>query len=289
MSTKYALGWLPDLPDIRDFEPTDIKAVTPSRKPKHYAVADWFANKSKASTMKAAPSEANLVKWFSPIEDQRTLGSCTANAGVGLLEYFENRAFGNYTDHARLFVYKVTRNLLGWTGDTGAYLRSTMKAMALFGAPPEAVYPYDIGEYDREPTAFHYSYAQNYQSISYFRLDQYGMTNEAILERIKIYIANGYPSMFGFSVYNFGNAKGEFAFPTAGDSLQGGHAVVAMGYNDSYKIGPYTGALRIRNSWGTGWGDGGYGWLPYEYVLKGLAEDFWSLFKAEYIDSAQFE
>ena len=95
--------------------------------------------------------------------------------------------------------------------------------------------------------------------------------------------------MFGFTVYNFGNDKGEFAFPGPQDSVQGGHAVVAIGYDDSRKIGKHKGALKIRNSWGTGWGEVGYGWLPYAYVEAGLATDFWSLFRAEYVETGNFD
>lgn len=287
MTTHYSMGWLPDLPDIRDFAPDDPKG-TPKLLDSQKSVATWF-QKSKAATGQAPPSEVNLIKWFSPIEDQESLGSCTANAGVALLEYYENRAFGSFVDGSRLFLYKVTRNLLGWNGDTGAYLRTTMKAMAAFGVLPERHYPYDITQFDIEPTAFAYAYAQAYRSMSYFRLDQSGLQPKAVLDRIKAFIAAGYPSMFGFTVYNYGNAKGEFAFPGPGDRALGGHAVVAMGYDDSRVIGACKGALKIRNSWGTGWGEAGYGWLPYDYVLQDLAVDFWSLFRAEYIPTAKFD
>jgi len=69
---------------------------------------------------------------------------------------------------------------------------------------------------------------------------------------------------------------------------------VAVGYDDKMKIKnnygkiETTGALLIRNSWGKVWGDQGCGWLPYEYVLKGLAEDFWSVTKKEWIDTEEF-
>jgi C1A family cysteine protease len=289
------MGWLRDLPDIRDFDPANSSKteaatrVAPPKAQARQAAADYLEKKTKGVMVEGAVQAAvDLSAGFSPIEDQGNLGSCTANAGVGLLEYFERRAFGSYIDASRLFLYKVTRNLLGWTGDTGAYLRSTMKAMALFGVTTEERIPYVISKFDNEPSAFDYAYASNYQSLSYFRLDQPGMSPKDVLEKIRAYTSAGFPSMFGFSVYNFGNQQGEFTFPSQNDPLQGGHAVVVAGYDDNRQIGAYKGALKIRNSWGTGWGQQGYGWIPYEYVLRGLAVDFWSLFRAEYIGNGQF-
>ena len=278
MAIRYCMGWQKDLPDIRD--------LTPEAKP----IAELF-NKSKALKVpKAGPKKnVDLSKWCSPIEDQGDIGSCTANAGVGLLEYYENRAFGHYLDASRLFLYKVTRNLLHWTGDTGAWLRTTMKAMVLFGIPPEEYHPYITSRYDDEPNAFCYSFAQSYKSIKYYRLDRATASSTELLARLKNFLSAGYPAMFGFTVYNFGNEKGEFLFPGPHDSVKGGHAVVAVGYDDNRKIGKDKGAVKIRNSWGTGWGENGYGWLPYSYIEAGLAEDFWSLFKSEYVPTDNFE
>jgi len=296
MTTQFKLGWLRDLPDIRDFDPGDsakthaVVRVPTVKANTQKAVADYLEKKTKGAMAEAAARpDIDLSAGFSPIENQENLGSCTANAGVGLLEYYERRAFGSFIDASRLFLYKTTRTLLGWTGDTGAYLRSTMKAMALFGVTTEERIPYDVTKFDDEPSAFDYALAANYQSISYFRLDQAGMQPQQVLDRIRAYAGAGLPSMFGFTVYNFGNANGEFTFPTANDTVKGGHAVVVAGYDDNRQIGNYKGALKIRNSWGTGWGQHGYGWLPYEYVLKGLAVDFWSLFRAEYIGNGQFQ
>jgi C1A family cysteine protease len=276
--SKFGMGWQRDLPDIRDYTPD------------HDEIGSLFHKSKALKPPKAGIAKSvDLTSYCSPIENQGALGSCTANAGVGLFEYYERRAFGEHIDASRLFLYKVTRNLLHWTGDTGAWLRTTMKAMVLFGVPPEEYYPYDPSKFDDEPGAFCYAFGQNYQSIKYYRLDRAGSSTGKLLTRIKNFLAAGYPSMFGFTVYNYGNEKGEFAFPGPGDAVKGGHAVVAVGYDDNRKIGDKKGAIKIRNSWGTDWGEGGYGWLPYAYIEAGLADDFWSLFKANYVSTNQFE
>ncbi len=284
----YGMGWLPDRPDFRDYtlEADSVKAMLSDVRKKPRAGAP------------AAPASVDLRAYFSPIEDQGSLGSCTANAGIGVVEYYERRAFGRHIDASRLFLYKVTRNLLQETGDTGAYLRSTMGALVLFGAPPEEYWPYVIANFDNEPTSFCYAFAQNYQAISYYRLDPPGTTPANLLAKIKSSLAIGMPPMFGFTVYNSytqASSTGKIPFPAPGERTVGGHAVVAAGYDDGMKIkntspgGPETtGALLIRNSWGTGWGDGGWGWLPYEYVLRGQAVDWWTLIKAEWVNTGQF-
>lgn len=270
---NYSFGWQRDLPDIRDLTDnhdkisTIFKAVTP---------------------VKTTPTSVDLRQWCSPIEDQKNIGSCTANAGVGMLEYFEKKAFGKFTNASRIFLYKTTRNLMKATGDTGAFLRTTMKAMVLFGIPPEDYVPYDVTKFDVEPSAFHYAFAEAFKSIVYYKLDPVGTSPTQLLQNIKDKLAIGLPSMFGFTVYSSLSGSAFIPFPSSKDTVKGGHAVVCVGYKDDLKIGDYTGALLIRNSWGTSWGEQGYGWLPYQYVLSGLAVDFWSLVKSDYIDSDLF-
>lgn len=268
------LGWLPELPDHRDFliqahnEPaTTVLGFTPGQ----------------SEFTPTATSVTDITKYCSPIENQGALGSCVAQACVGMVEYLERRARNKHVDASRLFVYKMARTLDGFRGDTGAYIRSGIKSLAVFGAPPERYWKYDISKFDDDPPPFSYAYGQRFRAIRYYRLDSVQSSKTRLLEYTKQVLNYGLPVVFGFSVYNFGNEKGEFPMPEPGDRLYGGHAVLAVGFDDSRKIGKSVGALKIRNSWGTRWGEAGYGWLPYDYVTQRLSRDFWTIFSQQYL------
>ncbi len=309
---RRKLGWLPDLPDHRDHDmETDIVPRHIRRLNRTQTVKAMMGQingggpakgrakePGRAAAASALPASVDLRRWCSPIEDQGDLGACTAHAAAALIEYYERRAFGTYIDISRLFLYKATRNLLNWTGDTGAYLRTTMEAMVLFGIPPEEYFPYDPANVDVEPSAFCYSFAQNYQTLTYFRLDAARTTRPELLRQIKMNLSRGIPAMFGFTVFgSIGSAAktGQIPFPVKTDRREGGHAVAAVGYDDDLIIRhPFSdletkGAVLIRNSWGREWGEGGYGWLPYEYVLHHLAIDWWTVLKQEWVDTRQFQ
>lgn len=280
-------GWLPDPPDHRDktLDDTEI-AVMVERTGAMRFTAD------------SIPATVDLRAWCSPVEDQGQLGACTANAGVGLLEYFQQRAFGEYLDGSRLFLYKATRNLLGFSGDSGAFLRSAMGAMRLFGVCPEKYWPYDTDDFDTEPPAFCYSFAKEYAAVTYYRLDPAGLEPDRVLENIKTQLAADLPSMFGFTVYasiRQVSDTGAIPVPAPQEATVGGHAVMTVGYDDAKQVThpvtgeSTTGALLIRNSWGSAWGEDGYGWLPYAYVTEHLAEDFWVMTDARWVETGQFD
>ena len=294
MNTTMAMGWIPDYPDFRDYTEENEK-IREILMPTGVLREAAPGRRRRA----ALPASADLRPWCSPVEDQGRLGSCTANAGAGVIEYYERKSFGRHVDASRLFLYKATRNLMKMKGDTGAYLRTTIGAMVIFGVPPEEYWPYTDSPdgFDAEPPAFCYSFAQSYKTLMYYRHDPASAGAATILDRLRTHLAAGHPAMFGFSVYSSieqAGETGEIPFPSPRDRMEGGHAVVAVGYDDAKEIRnahaekSTTGALLIRNSWGKAWGRAGYGWLPYDYVKRGLAEDFWSVLKKEWVDTGEF-
>jgi C1A family cysteine protease len=280
------------------------------------------------------PSNIDLQKWFCKVPDQESIPTCTAHAGIALMEYFQNRISEDIdysTKDSYLswrFLYKVTRNLMlkkrvdeqlhkngqrkRLSETDGATIRQTLKAMALFGVPPENPSYWLSSEIEpnkdyfvEEPSNFLYAYAQNYQASNYFRLDRLSEDKEAnlklpklikidghetdehvtinqlILIQVRIAIASGFPCIFGIndvSIFEKEDVRKVNNKILETGKGKGGHALVAVGYDDSKR------AFKVRNSWGSTWGEDGYGWLPYEYLLSGDATNWWSMLDAEWID-----
>src|SRR5258708_40177440 len=98
MEKKFGKGWIPDLPDFRDYS-QEAPALEPLLK-------KIGLNKKNLAK---PPAKVDLRPRCSPIENQGGLGSCTAHAAAGLEEYFERKAFGEHLDASSLFVYKPSR------------------------------------------------------------------------------------------------------------------------------------------------------------------------------------
>jgi C1A family cysteine protease len=156
------------------------------------------------------------------------------------------------------------------SSDAGAQIRDGIKSITTQGDCPETEWPYDIAKFTNKPTAQCYKDAIKYTTVQYQRVPQ-------ILNQMKGCIASGYPFVFGFSVYTGFETElvaqtGEVHIPSAKERLLGGHAVVAVGYDDS------TQRFIVRNSWGESWGIKGYFTLPYAYLTdSNLADDLWTL------------
>jgi len=275
---QFRMGWNKDYPDVRDYS-LGSKCVTP-----------FVVEKIKDVT----PSSGMINVELPSMREQGNLGACTAHAGTYIFEVHQRVANLGNEPMSRLFLYKVTRKLSGTEGDSGSFLRTTMQAIAMFGMPPETYYPYDIAKYDDEPVAFHYAIAQNYQALTYYRLDPYGSTPEQIISRVKSNINLNRTCMFGFVIYGIDDKSGHVLLPSPNQKLAGGHAVVAVGYSDDYEIchpnGRKTlGAFKFANWWGKNWGQNGFGWIPYDFIKMGIAVDWWTLMTAEWIDLSPFQ
>jgi C1A family cysteine protease len=162
-----------------------------------------------------------------------------------------------------------------WTGTVP--ISDDNRSSILFGVP-RGYWPYAPSDFDKEPAAFCYAFAQNYKTISYYRLDPPGIAPAELLNKIKTSLAANLPSMFGFTVYSSisqASTNGKIPFPTSQETRLGGHAIAAVGFDDNMKIkntnrgGIETkGALLIKEFLGNDLGRNSYGWLPYEFVLK---------------------
>ena len=240
-------GWTPDRPDQRD---------------KLYSAI--------AAPPKILPKSVDLRPGCSPVEDQGQLGSCTANALVGNLEFLEKSGGKPVADLSRLFIYYNERVMEGTVSeDSGAMIRDGVKSLVNLGVCTEAKWPYNIAKFAVKPPAACFKEGLKHQVSSYHRI--------LGLQQMKQCLAEGYPFVFGFTVYESFESQqvaktGVVPMPKPNEKTLGGHAIMAVGYDDASK------RLIIRNSWGTDWGMQGYFTMPYDYASNNnLADDFWTL------------
>jgi C1A family cysteine protease len=258
----HGLGWRRDLPDHRDFT---------------------FA--APADVLTTLPTSVDLRPIMPAVYDQGPIGSCTANAIAGAIQFdrLKNNEPPDFIP-SRLFVYWNERYMEHDVPlDAGAELRDGIKSVARWGAPPENDWPYVPTPADpstnlfpagsapvTKPSATAYADAKKHIAISYYRVQQ-------TLTQIKGCLAQGYPFVFGFAVYSSiydsnGNPVAYLPMPTVDDQILGGHAVMAVGYQDSNNM------FIVRNSWGPTVQLNGYFFMPYAYLLdSNLASDMWTI------------
>lgn len=213
------------------------------------------------------PTSVDTRDKNAPVYDQGKLGSCTAFAMTkGLREYMQRKNGERQEPLSALFSYYETRARLGSVGeDSGGTITDGMAALNEVGAAPETAWPYDIAKFTIKPPADAYAQAKEFKVKN--------ITQLASLDDVKTSIAAGNPVAFGFIVYEKFmkiGADGKMPMPGMFEKRLGGHAVLAVGYDDTQKH------LIVRNSWSAKWGDQGYFYMPYEFAKSGKAMDWWT-------------
>lgn len=248
-------GWIPDVPDHRDQLYAAPLSVSPAK----------------------LPPRVDLTASCPPVYDQGDLGSCTANAIAGAVQFDLMKQHLPVYVPSRLFIYFNERVMERTVdSDAGAQIRDGIKSVARQGDCTEPSWPYDVARFRDRPGTACYEQAKKHRAILYRRLSH-------SLNLMKGALAEGYPFVFGVSVYNSfvtdeAYHSGDFPLPAPGEQGPGeggrpeGHAMLAVGYDDSAQ------RFILRNSWGTGFGKNGYGTIPYAYLTdSGLADDFWTV------------
>lgn len=232
-----------------------------------------------AVTKGALATTVDLSANCTTVKDQGSLGSCTAFACVGMMEYFLKKNGVVVKDDllSELFLYYNSRVLIEGgepTDDSGAYLRDVLIAMNKYGVCLESVCPYVTGKYAQKPTSPSYADGLNYQVVKYATIPTSNV-NLALAD-LKALLANGQVFVGGVVCYsNFFNASKGVIPPPSGTVI-GGHAVLFVGYDDNKKL------FKFKNSWSARWGDKGYGYLPYTYLTTNNLFDLWTIYGEEY-------
>jgi len=245
---RHGYGWTPDLPDHRD-----------------------LLYSAQPNLLAALPAKVDLRPQCPPVYDQSQLGSCTANSIGAAFEFDQMKQQENAFMPSRLFIYYNERIIEGTvSSDSGAQIRDGIKSIGQQGVCPETDWPYDITKFAVRPSANAYTDAAKNKAVSYQRIAR-------TLPQMKGCCAEGYPWVFGFTVYeSFESPQvaqtGIVPMPSPTEQVLGGHAVLCVGYDDSQQ------RFIVRNSWGAGWGMQGYFMMPYAYLLDvNLSDDFWTV------------
>lgn len=244
MNLKY--GWRKQKPDFRDHE-----------------FHQYYLSKQ------SLPTHVDLRANCPDVYDQGDLGSCTANSLAGMIEFLLKKEKKEAFTPSRLFIYYNERLLEHTVNqDSGADLRDGMKVLAKQGSPHESLWWYDVSKFKEKPNKAVYDDGLKHLISNYMALTS--------VSQIKQCLADGYPAVFGFTVYSSFESKevaktGIVPMPSRREQDVGGHAVMLVGYDDHRQV------YIVRNSWSAAWGDHGYCYMPYAYVNNSnLAGDFWT-------------
>lgn len=246
------LGWRPDIPDQRD------KVLQIRKKISLPSEVDWRGK----------------VPVTPAIVDQFKTNSCVGNSSSSMVQFMRGK-LNLQPDFrpSRMHIYWFARHVprIGWENeDGGAAIRDCMKHLVANGVVPEEEWPFDEAKVNERPPQLTLRTALAHRTLQYIR-----MKRDDDLYHLKHSLAQGFPFMFGITVYqSFEDvgSNGIVPMPKSTEEFLGGHALWAIGYSDKTK------RFIVPNSWGTSWGDGGYCYMPYGYFKdENLSDDFWTI------------
>lgn len=275
MTVTCRSGWHPDLPDPRDYTPL------------HEQIEPLLRT---LPALGSPPSHADWRSYCSPCRQVAGVHERTGSVHVcvDLLEQYELRVNGRRLTLSQPFVHCTAHRLAQTQGIPPLSLRAVWKAIVQYGVPPLDVWPGQEAAGDDEPDAFAYQSARRYSELRYVRLDSRGQSGSETLDRVRSFLSAGFLCVFGAPLCTSTGEDGEIGYPTVFDDVRGGHALMAVGYDDRRRIRSDRGCLAVRGGWGPQWGEEGYGWLPYTYVREKLAADFWTIFAPDWFQSGEF-
>ena len=275
------LGWQPDLPDPRD-----------------YSLCDPLVSEMiSLDDVPFLPDQVDLRQdddgiYFTAPKDQGHVNASSVFSLLSIIEFGERKALGKSFDASARFVYQMAKRISGVTGNANVGLRQTLKAIKRYGFPPERLCPYELQYVDEGLVDVSLlGYQNETQQLIFFRprLESASIDVAATdpVMWLKSMVAIGLPFAFGFAVPSSMGDDGEIPFRPTYDAYHGGQAVVAVGYDDLHLPGKQ-GSFLVRSSWGSEWGDDGYGWVPYSLFTHGQAADVWCVISKPWVESGVF-
>jgi len=264
MLNNRKLGWIKDLPDNRDYIYTIM-----------------------AGKVIKDASPVDLRPYMPPVRYQGQLGACTAFGATSLVHFARRKQKLQEWAPAPLFTYYTTRQIENTVSkDAGAMVRDALKSAVVYGVVPESKFPYIISKFATKPLPSIYTEAEKHQALPDYRnvngklvnLGYYRLIDGKLADMLAC-LAEGYPFMFGMSVYpafvSTTVAKtGIVPAPGVKERTIGGHCMTCVGWKLINNIQYFI----VLNSWGVNWGDKGYCYIPFSYMSDpNQTNDLWTI------------
>ncbi|MFI5340529.1 MAG: C1 family peptidase [Candidatus Methylomirabilales bacterium] len=220
----------------------------------------------EATKVSAAEPTKPALDYSSEIKRVRDSGPEGSVVGLALATALEFQiAKATHQDHqiSARYIYYAARQASGTTEfDSGAVIADAIRVLSKKGAVEDDIWPYVAGQYAAKPPAA-------VENAKRFRITDAKAVSG--LDAVKSALIQNGPVVAGITMYQSAmtpatSKTGVIPLPASKEQIVGGHAIVIVGYDDKQK------RLKFVNSWGSSWGEHGFGYLPYEYAEKYMSE-----------------